>query len=67
MNIPIAALNGAVLTVCLLCVAAVDTSAQVVFSEENYQMLADGDSAETIPVGTWITPQNWQHTRNSCR
>src|SRR5260370_40611604 len=34
--------------------------AQLTYDVANYKALADADSAETIPVGTKITLQNWQ-------
>ena len=34
--------------------------AQLTYDVANYKALADADSAETIPVGTKITLQNWK-------
>ena len=46
-----------------LCCAGI-AAAQVSWSEESYDALVSGDSSETIPPGTEITPQNWQQYKN---
>src|SRR5215469_10464330 len=44
----------------LICSLNIQARAEVVFSEDAYRQLAEANSADTIPVGTKITLQNWQ-------